>query len=120
MTEKHNLIAASAFLLSSFIIVLIGTFKLSLILLIFCFSLVGFFLGLVRPARDMMVRAITPDGDAGKMFGFMSTGHLMGGVLVPVLYGWVIDQGHVQWVFWITAIFMILALLALCIPAKRC
>ena len=120
ITEKHNLIAASAFLLSSFIIVLIGTFKLSLILLIFCFSLVGFFLGLVRPARDMMVRAITPDGDAGKMFGFMSTGHLMGGVLVPVLYGWVIDQGHVQWVFWITAIFMILALLALCIPAKRC
>ena len=68
----------------------------------------------------MMVRAITPDGDAGKMFGFMSTGHLMGGVLVPVLYGWVIDQGHVQWVFWITAIIMILALLALCIPAKRC
>ena len=119
ITEKHNLIAATSFILSSLIIVLIGTFNLSLIFLTFCFALVGFLLGLVRPARDMMVRAISPKGDAGKMFGFMSTGHLMGGVFVPVLYGWVIDQGHVQWVFWITAIFMVLALLALCIPVKR-
>ena len=119
ITEKHNLIAATSFILSSLIIVLIGTFNLSLISLTFCFALVGFLIGLVRPARDMMVRAITPKGDAGKMFGFMSAGHLMGKVLIPVLYGWVIDQGHVQWVFRITAIFLVLALLALCIPAKR-
>jgi MFS family permease len=67
----------------------------------------------------MMVRAVTKDGDAGKMFGFMSTGHLLGGVIVPVLFGWLIDQGLVQWVFWLTAIFMGIAILTLFNPARK-
>ena len=48
-----------------------------------------------RP-RDMMVRAITQQGDSGKMFGFMSNGHQLAGIIVPVLFGWIIDQGAVR------------------------
>jgi MFS family permease len=65
-----------------------------------------------------MVRAITPEGNAGKVFGFMSTGHLVGGVIVPVLYGWIIDQGEVRWIFWITALLMVIAMLTLFSPAR--
>jgi MFS family permease len=83
-----------------------------------CFAIIGWLLGLVRPARDMMVRAITPEGNAGKVFGFMSTGHLVGGVIVPVLYGWIIDQGEVRWIFWITALLMVIAMLTLFSPAR--
>ena len=88
------------------------------VVILCCFGIIGWLLGLVRPARDMMVRAVTPDGNAGKVFGFMSTGHLVGGVIVPVLYGWIIDQGEVKWIFWITATLMLVALLCMFNPGR--
>jgi FSR family fosmidomycin resistance protein-like MFS transporter len=112
-TDRHNLIAGCAFVLSAALFVLIGAYALSPVALMACYGLLGVALGLIRPARDMMVKAITNQGDAGKMFGFMSNGHFIGGALVPVLLGWVIDQGEVRWVFWLGAIFSIMALLSL-------
>ncbi len=35
----------------------------------------------------------------GRGFGFVSTGVCAGSVLAPVLFGWIIDQGHPGWVF---------------------
>jgi fucose permease len=43
----------------------------------------------------------------------MSNGHFLGGAIVPVLLGWVVDQGEASWVFWLGAIFSIVALLSL-------
>ena len=118
-TTRHDLIAASAFVLSAGVIILIGSVKLPNFALLTSFGAIGIFLGTIRPARDMMVRAITQQGDGGKMFGFMSNGHQVAGVIVPVLFGWIIDQGAVQWIFWLSAIFMGLALLSLFSPARR-
>lgn len=118
-TKRHDLIAAGAFLLSAIAILAVGAFSLPTYVMLFCYAVIGLFLGTIRPARDMMVRAVTRDGNAGKMFGFMSTGHLLGGVIVPVLFGWLIDQGMVQWIFWLTAIFMGVALLSLFNPARK-
>lgn len=118
-TKRHDLIAVAAFVMSAIAILLIGTYDLPLYAMLFCYAVIGLFLGTIRPARDMMVRAVTNDGDAGKMFGFMSTGHLLGGVIVPVLFGWLIDQGLVQWIFWLTALFMGIALLTLFNPARK-
>ena len=117
-TDRHDLVAATAFCFSAIITICIVTFPLNHITLLFCFACIGWLLGLVRPARDMMVRAVTPEGNAGKVFGFMSTGHLVGGIIVPVLYGWIIDQGEVHWIFWITSTLMIIAMLTLLKPAK--
>ena len=102
-TTRHDLIAATAFVLSASVIILIGSFSLPNVAMLCGFGAIGIFLGTIRPARDMMVRAITQQGDGGKMFGFMSNGHQIAGVIVPVLFGWVIDQGAVQWIFWLTA-----------------
>jgi len=118
-TERHDLIAAVAFGLSAMVTFFMVSNELHHMMILCCFAVIGWLLGLVRPARDMMVRAITPDGNAGKVFGFMSTGHLVGGIIVPVLYGWIIDQGEVKWIFWITAILMLIALLCVLNPARR-
>jgi predicted MFS family arabinose efflux permease len=118
-TSRHDLVAACAFLLSAMVILLIGGVKLPNPVMLCGFGLIGIFLGTIRPARDMMVRAITQQGDGGKMFGFMSNGHQVAGIIVPVLFGWIIDQGAVQWIFWLSAIFMGLALLSLFSPARR-
>ncbi len=117
-TERHDLIAAVAFGLSAMVTIFLASNELHHVVILCCFAIIGWLLGLVRPARDMMVRAVTPDGNAGKVFGFMSTGHLVGGVIVPVLYGWIIDQGEVKWIFWITAALMFVALLCMFNPAR--
>lgn len=112
-TTRHDLIAATAFAGSAGVVILVGSVHLPHFAMLSSFAVIGVFLGAIRPARDMMVKAVTQAGDGGKMFGFMSNGHQIAGVIVPVLFGWIIDQGEAQWVFWLTAIFMGIALLSL-------
>jgi MFS family permease len=118
-TSRHDLVAASAFLLSAGIIILIGSMELPSVAMLCGFAVMGIFLGTIRPARDMMVRAVTQQGDGGKMFGFMSNGHQIAGIIVPVLFGWIIDQSAVRWFFWLSALFMGVAILSLFSPARR-
>lgn len=118
-TTRHDLIAATSFVGSAAVIILIGSVNLTPLALLCGFATIGILLGAIRPARDMMVRAITQQGDGGKMFGFMSNGHQIAGIIVPVLFGWVIDQGAVQWIFWLSALFMGIALLSLFSPARQ-
>ncbi len=71
-------------------------------------TLSGLAFGTVQPARDMMVRAITPPGEMGKTFGFLSVGMAVGASLAPLLFGWLMDRGQPQGVFIGAAIFMLL------------
>ena len=56
-------------------------------------GLSGFFLGLIMPARDLIVRAVTPPGAFGKVFGFVTTGFNIAGVVAPPVFGWMMDNG---------------------------
>ena len=57
-------------------------------------ALGGLLNGIIQPPRDMMVRAVTPVGSFGKVFGFVSTGFNLGGMVAPLLYGWLMDRGQ--------------------------
>lgn len=72
----------------------------------------GAAIGLMRPARDMMVNAITPAGATGKAFGFVGTGLSVGGAVAPVAFGWLIDVGAAGWVFMLCAGFVVLSIAA--------
>jgi MFS transporter, FSR family, fosmidomycin resistance protein len=50
---------------------------------------------------------VTPPGSFGKVFGFVTTGFSIGGIISPLLFGWLLDGGHPQ------AIFMLVAAAAL-------
>ena len=89
------------------IMALIGTVDLGSLLLIAAMSLGGFFSGVIMPSRDMIVRAITPPGSFGKVFGFVTTGFNFAGVLVPLCFGPLMDGGHP------VAVFMVIAATAL-------
>ena len=73
----------------------------------------GFGMGVILPARDLMIRKIVPAGDSGKVFGFIFVGYSIGGSLAPLLNGWLLDLGNPKMVFQISAGFAILALIAL-------
>lgn len=55
----------------------------------------------------------------GKAFGFLSTGISLGGALVPVLFGWLIDQGRADGVFYLIAGFMALGMIAVAAGSRQ-
>jgi MFS family permease len=71
----------------------------------------GFLGGVIAPSRDMLVRNAAPAGAAGRAFGIVSTGFNLGGIISPLLFGWIMDQNLPRWVFGISAAFMILTVL---------
>jgi MFS family permease len=77
--------------------------------IVFALTLAGLTQGMIRPARDMMVRAAVPKGAIGRAFGFVSAGASIGGALSPVLFGWVIDLGEPRLVFALVVLFMLAA-----------
>ena len=81
-------------------------FNISLLL----FAIGGFSAGIVAPSRDMLIRSITPPGQTGKAFGFVSTGFNLGGMMAPPLYGYLLDNGMANGVFWTAALASLLTI----------
>src|SRR3954464_4061620 len=106
-------VAAGSFLGIALTGVIIGATDLSFALLLIVMSLNGFVNGLMQPSRDMIVRAVTPDGQFGKGFGFVTTGFNIGGIIAPLLFGWVMDAGHPRAVFFLVCGLSLLAILTL-------
>ena len=98
-TRHHTRVAAAGFALSACVILAVGTIDLGSILLIALMSVGGFLSGIIQPSRDMIVRAVTPAGSFGKVFGFVSTGFNVGGVVGPLCYGWLMDRGEPRAIF---------------------
>src|SRR5207245_3047856 len=67
----------------------------------------GFLPGVIAPSRDMLVRNAAPPGAAGRAFGIVSTGFNLGGIVSPLLFGWIMDQSAPHWVFGASVVFMV-------------
>jgi MFS family permease len=78
----------------------------------------GFLSGVIAPSRDMLVRNAAPPGAAGRAFGIVSTGFNFGGILSPLLYGWIMDHSLPAWVFGASVVFMLLTVLLALVPEK--
>ncbi len=93
-TERHDLVAVIGLALSALTLVPVAFFDLGAAALIGLLGLSGFFNGVLQPARDMIVRAITPPGAFGRVFGFVTTGFNIGGVIAPPFFGYMMDHGQ--------------------------
>ncbi|MSP51448.1 MAG: MFS transporter [Alphaproteobacteria bacterium] len=111
--ERPQLIAAGGFLGGAALALMIGSLPLSLTVLTAALAAAGICGGMVQPARDLLLRRMTPEGSAGKVFGFATTGLGFGGALMPPLFGWILDQGDPRWVFWLAAAFLLASLLTI-------
>lgn len=79
--------------------------------LIAMMAVTGLLNGVIMPSRDLIVRAVTPAGSFGLVFGFVSTGFSVSAVIAPPLYGWLMDQGQPRLIFICAAAFTALSLL---------
>lgn len=105
-TRRHGDVAAVGFGLSALIALAIAIFSLPALVLIGAMGLTGVLVGMVQPSRDMLVRKAAPPGAAGRVFGIVSTGFNIGGIVGPLLFGWLMDTGSPRWIFGAAVVFM--------------
>jgi MFS family permease len=118
-TVRHGLLAAAAMAGSALLFFVVGNAQLPVLALIAVFAAVGLLQGSVRPSRDMMVRAVTPKGATGRVFAFVSAGLNLGAAVTPVLFGLLIDLGHAEWVFFLLAAILLLAIATVGVARTR-
>jgi MFS family permease len=110
-THRHGQVAAACFAVNAVIVSVIAAVNLPLPLLIVAMGTAGFLGGVIAPSRDMLVLKAAPASAAGRAFGIVSTGFNLGGIVSPLLFGWIMDQNAPNWVFGASVVFMILTVL---------
>jgi MFS family permease len=105
-TRRHGYVAAVGFGLTALITLFIASLTLPATAIIVAFGLGGLLSGAIMPARDMLVRKTAPPGAAGTAFGIVSTGFNIGGIVGPLLFGWMMDYGAPRGVFAAACVFM--------------
>jgi MFS family permease len=109
-TAHHNVVTAAGLLVTGAVSTLIAFVDPGALLLVLIVSLSGFASGLTMPSRDMIVRSVTPPGSFGKVFGFVTTGFHIGGMVAPLIFAQLLDHGHPRAVFLYIAGCAILAI----------
>ncbi|MDO9412396.1 MAG: MFS transporter [Pseudolabrys sp.] len=102
-SERHGLTATLGLITMAATAGLIAVTGLDTVAIIVSMSIFGFFFGFISPARDMIVRAATPPGSFGKVFGFVTTGFNLGGIVAPMVFGAIMDHGDPRLVFLVVA-----------------
>lgn len=109
--SRHDLVAAVCIAIIALCIFAVAAFDPPLLGIGMLFAIAGFCTGYIAPARDMLIRAIAPPGNMGKVFGFVSIGFDISGVMAPVFYGWVLDHSNPRNVFWASGAMAVLTIL---------
>ena len=117
-TRRHGEVAAGAYAVNAALVLMVAAFSPGPALIVLLLAMAGFLSGVISPSRDMMVRQAAPPGAAGRVFGIVTTGFNIGGAVGPLMFGWIIDQGHPRWIFGASVVFM-LATVALALAGER-
>jgi FSR family fosmidomycin resistance protein-like MFS transporter len=109
-TSSHATVAGLGLAFAGIVTALVGLIGFSSYALVLMTSLSGLFVGIASPSRDMLVRAVTPPGAFGRVFGFVSSGFNIGAMFAPMIYGMMMDHGQPRAVFLFSAACSILCI----------
>jgi MFS family permease len=118
-TTRHAMVATIGLVVMALFTLLIAEIDLGTLALITVMSLIGLFSGVIMPSRDMIVREITPPGSFGKVFGFVTTGFNIGGIVSPLIFGAIMDHGSPRLVFLAVAALCLVAVLTVATRPRR-
>ena len=108
-TTRHDLVTVTGLGVGAGLVIAAASGALATPVLVAAVSLAGITVGATSPSRDLLVRAATPPGASGRVFGFVYSGLDLGSSTGPLLFGWLLDHGEPRAVF-----FAIAAVLVLC------
>jgi MFS transporter, FSR family, fosmidomycin resistance protein len=109
-SSRHATVAALGLAFAGAATALVGVVGASPVTLVLTTSMSGLFVGITAPSRDMLVRAVTPLGAYGRVFGFVSSGFNIGAMIAPPIYGMLMDHGMPRAVFFFSAACSILCI----------
>jgi len=109
-TSRHALVAGLGLAFAGIVTALVGVVGFASLPLVLMTSLSGLCVGIASPSRDMLVRAATPLGAYGRVFGFVSSGFNIGSMIAPTVYGMFMDHGEPRAVFLFSAACSILCI----------
>jgi FSR family fosmidomycin resistance protein-like MFS transporter len=109
-SRRHDGIVAAGLVVAAAMMLVIGFVRLSDPSIIAVVALAGFASGSTTPSRDMLVRAATPAGATGKVFGFVYSGLDFGGAVTPPILGLFLDRGQPRMVFVLAAVALALTI----------
>ncbi|HTS22803.1 MAG TPA: MFS transporter [Casimicrobiaceae bacterium] len=109
-TGRHDRVAASGLLAGGVLMLVVGALPAAASFVLPLFALTGFVLGATGPSRDMIVRAATPAGAAGRVYGFVYSGLDLGATIAPVAVGSLLDRGEPRAMFVAVALCMLIAI----------
>jgi FSR family fosmidomycin resistance protein-like MFS transporter len=118
-TARHGLVATLALIGIALFTLLVAEVALGTLALIAAMTASGFFFGVMMPSRDMIVRDVTPPGSFGKVFGFVTTGFNIGGIIAPLIFGAIMDHGSPRMVFILVAACALAAILTVATRPRR-
>ena len=115
---RHDLVAATGVLSAATLMMVLATGALPLGAVTAIMAVTGFSMGVTAPPRDMLVRAATPRGSSGKVFGFVYSGLDVGSLIAPPVYGWLLDREAPRLMFVVIAAVM-LVMIATVVQVRR-
>jgi MFS family permease len=116
---RHERIAVSGMAVSAGLMFVLAAAWLPAVLVPVLMAAAGFAAGLTNPSRDLIVRAATPPGSMGSVYGFVYSGLDVGSMVTPVIFGWLLDRGEPAAVFYAVVLVLALSILTvLQLPAR--
>ena len=112
-TKRHGLLLITGLTVSGALLALVGFGGLPFWLVLGLLAVVGAARGFLHTSRDVMVRVISPKASVGTVFGFVTSGFLVGQAIAPPMYGLFLDLGLPGAVFWASAAFSMICLLTI-------
>jgi len=109
-TDRYDAVLIVGFGVAAIAVFLAGTDFLPYWLVVACLAIGGATRGAANASRDVAVRQVATNVPVGTVFGFVSTGFLVGQGLGGPLYGWLFDNYPPEYVFFASAAFSVLAL----------
>ena len=117
--RRHDVFASTGMAVAAALTLLFASGTPPVAALGILLALIGFAKGATNPSRDLLVRGATPTGASGKTFGFVYSGLDLGTLVMPPIYGWLIDRGEPRAVFVVAAVLMALTILTVLEVGRR-
>jgi len=109
-TVHHHRVAAAGLAVGAALMFFVASVPAAAPWAVAVFALTGFALGVTGPSRDLIVRAATPPGASGRVYGFVYSGLDLGATIAPVAVGALLDHGMPRLLFAAIAVCLLLAI----------
>lgn len=109
-THRHDRVAVIGILLSGFCFLAIAFIPMAFSMVGALFLIAGVSVGAISPSRDMLIRAASPEGARGKVFGLVYSGLDAGSAIAPTVFGFLIDRQMPNLMFALVAVLLFLSI----------